>query len=352
MPSFPRGQDARQIVSRDLLQQVFPNLSGRQLDELLRSIDKDLQVPMRMDASASPDLTVTIGPAIVNNTVSGRQKSIPHVNNAMPAFASGTITFPSADGGTITVSPGSSLTLSCPLNNYVKVLVSLDSSGNLVVTVGAAAPTMASATVPSPVANCLAIGYIVLLNSGGTIQPVNQSDIFQFAGGGGGSSAVQAGFANEEPVGLGATSVNITFASPLPGVNYVAQVGWINELDPNPQYQDLVITNKTVNGFTVQWNAPTDTANYSIGYAVPVIQEQIGEPSIPLGATSLTVSIPIALSGTNYIVIPSFTNLVDASPQFQTPIVVARTDTTFTVEWNSPTDSANYRLSYRLAVHQ
>lgn len=172
---------ARQIIDRDTLQQIFPNVSGQLLDLLLRSIDKDLTVPCRADASSTPDRVVTFNASVVNNSVSGRQKSIPHINSLIPSFTSGTVTFPPSTGGTVTVSPGSNIILTCPSNQYVKILVCLDSTGNLVVTQGTANAVEASALVPAPGANLFPISYISLFNNAGTISNIIQSKIFQFS---------------------------------------------------------------------------------------------------------------------------------------------------------------------------
>lgn len=344
---------SNQIISRDLLQQIFPYLSGQQLDTLLKSIDKDLQVPLRVDASSTPDLVVTIGPGIVNNNISGRQKSIPHIQNAIPNFTSGTITFPSVDGGTITVSPGSNLTLAINPNEYIKVLISLDSTGQLIVTLGPSDPVEANATVPPPVANCLPVAYISLFNNAGIIENISQNKIFQFGGGGGsGSGSVQQGFAQEVAIGSGDTDVTVVFPTPMPGVNYVIQAQMVNTTDPNPQFQDIVITNKTVNGFTANWSSPTDSANYKLAYIVPVVQEHTGEKALSLGVDSLTISLPFDYGTTNYTVVAQLLNIVDPNPQFQAVVVTAKTNLTFTVSWNSPTDSANYRLAFHVAQFQ
>lgn len=41
-----------------------------------------------------------------------------------------------------------------------------------------------------------------------------------------------------------------------------------NTTDVNPQFQPMTITNKTVNGFTVNWNAPLDSSNYTLDWIV------------------------------------------------------------------------------------
>ena len=179
---------ARQTISRDILQQIFPNIADKQLDVILRSINLDLTPPLRVDASSSPNLTVTVGPSVIDNTESGRQKSISHINSLIPSFTSGTVVFPSADSGTITVTPGTNEILNCPINNYNKILLSLDSTGNIVVTQGTPNVVEASVAVPVPVINTLPFAYISVFNNAGTIQNITQNKIFQMVGGGGGST--------------------------------------------------------------------------------------------------------------------------------------------------------------------
>jgi hypothetical protein len=60
----------------------------------------------------------------------------------------------------------------------------------------------------------------------------------------------------------------VTFATALPSTNYAVVCTWQNTTDPFPQYQPVSVTALTINGFTLSWNAPTDTANYSINWIV------------------------------------------------------------------------------------
>lgn len=343
--------DARQIISRDQLQQLYPNLSGQELDDLLRSIDSDLTLPCRMDASASPDLTVTLQSGIVSNAVSQRQRSLPFVGNSIPSFSSGTLVFPATSGGNIVVTPGSDVVLTIPSNQYVKVLVSIDAGGQLVVSPGSADAVEANATPPAPSPTAMPLGYITVFNNAGTIDPIAQDQIFQFMGGGG-SSGSQSGFSQEVSIPFDVTSVVVTFPTPLPSDNYVVTPAFINETDPDVQYQSINISNKTAAGFTASWNDATDSANYKLAYIVPAVQEQVGEVSVPASATSITIPLPIELAGVNYSVIPGWVNETDAGPQFQPITITAKTTTSFTASWNDDVDSANYRLSYRVAAFQ
>lgn len=198
--------DSRQIILRQFLEQIGnrthhdgtsdakpANVS--ELDNLLASIDLDLTPPLRLDASNPVDLTVSVGSGIVTNTETNRNRSIPHVGSLLPNFASGTVTFPSTSGGTITCTPGNNNTLTVPSNEYIKVLIYLDANGDLNVLPGVSNAVEADATVLPPPTNTLPIGYVTLFNNAGTIDNVEQAKIYQFgtgAGGGGG-----AGNANE-----------------------------------------------------------------------------------------------------------------------------------------------------------
>lgn len=69
-------------------------------------------------------------------------------------------------------------------------------------------------------------------------------------------------------VGLGVTSVVVTFATALPDTNFIVNPTWQNTTDSFPQHQIVIITAFSTTGFTAAWSAPTDTANYSINWLV------------------------------------------------------------------------------------
>lgn len=195
------------------------------------------------------------------------------------------------------------------------------------------------------------LGYFKTAGSATNI--IENSKIYRFGNGaGGGAASAEAGAAQEEPIPVDVTEITVTFPTPLSGTSYVVEAQIVNLVDASPDYFDVTITDKTINGFTAKWNAPTDSANYRISYIVPRVQEQNGESEVPLDATSITINLPIALFSTNYAVVAGWVNITDASPQFQPITITDKTDTTFTAEWNANTDSANYRISYRVAEYQ
>lgn len=343
--------DARQMISRDILQQIFPYLPGQQLDALLRSINSDLSAPLRADASSTPNRVVTIGPAIVSNAVSGRQKTIPHIQGVIPAFTSGTVTFPAANAGTIIVSPGINLTLNLPVNNYAKALLSLNNIGNIVVIVGVPDPVEASALVPPPNDNTLPFAYVTLFNNAGTVQNIQQNKIYQFdrsfpqrpsSGGSGGAGWL----AGSLPINLGSNSVSYTFLTPQPDTSYIVLPTLENTIDVSPENPQVIAISKSTTGFSVLLSDVTDTSNYRLNYIIPLKAFQAAQVSVSSAQSSVSSAFGIPDNGSNYGLISFLQNFVDGSPQLQPTMVTNKTSTAFTSSWSAPTDSANYSLVY------
>lgn len=198
-------------------------------------------------------------------------------------------------------------------------------------------------------------GTPFLLTSGAAsllVYDNSQQRWIMLTGSGSSPTPTSAGFAQEVGLTISTTSKVITFPSPLTNTNYIVNVTMVNQTDTNPQFQPMDVTNKTVNGFTVSWNYPLDTANYAVDYVVPQIQSQIAEVGITNGATSLSVTLPIAFANTNYVISGTIIDQTDANPQFQTIAITTKTATGFTAKWNTPVDTANYALAYIAAGYQ
>lgn len=179
--------DARQTVSYDTLDQIV-NATGAELDNILRAVNAELTVPLRMSASSPADQILNISSISVANPETSRNRIIPTISGSLPAFTSGTVTIPTTSGGTVTVTPGTNSTLTLSVGNFIKIGIALDSAGNMTVNFGTEGASIAAATAPTPQANKFNIGYLVCENVGGTIQTVENEDIFQYVGGGGGGS--------------------------------------------------------------------------------------------------------------------------------------------------------------------
>lgn len=344
--------DARQSLYRGILQELFPYASNPTLDILLESINADLTPPLKVDATSTPSLVVDVGPAIVPNPESNRNKSISFIGTVIPTFTSGTVTFPSTNGGTITASPGSTSILNLPSGDYAQALLSLDTSGNMAVSVGTPNAVQADALVPPPIASTLPFAYVTLFNNSGTIQNITQSNIFQLASGGSGSGG--GGIAQEVPITIATTSIVVTFPTAQSSISYSVLAQMVNTTDVEPEFQPITITNKLTTGFTATWNSSIPTNNYLLDYIVSpgITQEQAGEMPLSLGLTTVTVNIPIPLTSISYVVIAEMINTIDSSIQFQPVTVTAKTNSNFTVSWNAGTNTANYRLGWQLAGYQ
>jgi hypothetical protein len=342
--------DDRQVVNRAILQQLFPWVGEQTLDILLASINSEVTPPLAVTATSTPSLIVDIGPSIVANPESLRNKSIPFVNGVIPSITSATATFPSASGGNIATSTGSTVPLTLPSGDYVQVLLTIDDLSNISATVGSPNPVEADLVVPPPANNLFPFAYVTLFNSGGTIQNVTQSNIYQLSNPEATSSSSSSNavpwIAKNVSLAQGTTEYTVNLVNPMSDLSYVVLAMMENDVDALPQYQQVETTSKTLSSFTFQWNMPLDTANYSIDYIIPPISTPRAEVPISSGATSVTATLGIAENGSSYGIVGVLQNLVDGFPQFQTAVITSQSATNFTDTWNSPTSSANYSLVY------
>lgn len=205
--------DSRQSRQRSVLDQLS-NSTDLRLDVLMNLINDELTMPLRMSADATPSRNLNIG-AIEVQTLdgsngTGRKRTIQPIGNLLPSFTAGYMTFPAATDGSITASGFSFQTpytlrdgnnASIANGNYVKVMIALNSLGQVVLSFGVQGNSESLATLPSALSGTLALGYVVLQNHiSGVIQNVTDANIRQFSGGGGGG-------------GSGASSKQVTQAS-------------------------------------------------------------------------------------------------------------------------------------------
>lgn len=68
-------------------------------------------------------------------------------------------------------------------------------------------------------------------------------------------------------ISVDATSVTVSFSSNVPDTEYhVPDLSFENTSGEEPDFQPIVVTNKTVSGFTAKWNAPVSSANYKLSW--------------------------------------------------------------------------------------
>ena len=145
-------------------------------------------------------------------------------------------------------------------------------------------------------------------------------------------------------VGLnsGVATVFAPLSVPQNGPNYGVVGMMENFSDSILQFQTPMVINQSFSGFIETFNAPTLSANYRSVY----IQNPTGQLQIPNGAYSLTITPPVVYGSTGYAVVASMSNVTDPFPQIQPVLVTAKNNSSFTISWNSPTESSNYLINY------
>ena len=323
--------DDRQVLNRSILSQIFPYVGSQTLDVLLSSINQDLTVPLNVTADNPADLTINVGPAIISNSESSRQKSIPFVGTSLPnSFAGTTVTFPSSSGGNITTGQGGSYPLTLPSGDYVAVLLALNNVGTVVITIGTPTASLPSVTVPAPSADTQAFSYVILSNVGGTIQNVAQDRIYQFVGGGTGgasSSAVPTVSIltyNETPFTAVVTnsSSTLTMVSNFTGLYVglglsgtdIAGGAYITALNPGgstltmsapatggaPTYASLVLQDITYTAVTPGPPGNSVTVSYTTGgapVAASLVLQDITYTAVTAGSAGNSISVAYTTGG-------------------------------------------------------
>ena len=160
-----------------------------------------------------------------------------------------------------------------------------------------------------------------------------------------GSSGSILWVAQEVVLSASSTSESVGFTSPQPDTSYVVFAMMENLVDAHPQYQQVEVVNKTVNGFNVKWNAPLSSGNYILSFVVPPKTFTVSENGINAGATSLTPTFAMPQAASSYGVIAQIQDQVDAFPQFQTTVVTNKTTANDTLSWNAPTSSNSYVMA-------
>lgn len=164
-------------------------LAIKELDQEFIEVDSELVPPGELIAQNPPSLVVQVGSGTIVNPVNKGNRTFPLIDNVAVNFAGGSFTFPSVTGN-ISVSPGSSTPITIGANQFVAILVQIDTNGNIILSVGAPAGSLGAVVVPGVSGAFLALGYVIVHSNGSSvIQSIDQSQLYQFQGGGAGSSS-------------------------------------------------------------------------------------------------------------------------------------------------------------------
>lgn len=144
-----------------------------------------------------------------------------------------------------------------------------------------------------------------------------------------------------------ASSVTATLGIPQNGPSY-GVIATIQDLvDTYPEFQTPVVTSQSASSFTESLNAPTLSSSYQLVYTTSAT----AQVAIPMGSTSVTVSLPVDYGSTGFSAIASMSDTVDAFPQYQPLVITGKTSSTITFSWNGPTETASNVLTfYALSV--
>jgi hypothetical protein len=222
-----RPLDIRQSIYRYSLNQLFTG-TGKATDKIVESINSDLAPLFRI--LPNDTLTVSVESAVVQNPQTLINRAPAPVGGYIdPSFTSGTITFPSASGGLIVVTTGDDVTLTLGSDLLCKVLVYITATGDLAVKVGRPAATVSAAITPSLPNNCYSVGYIVVRNVAGVIQPIPLSDVYRFTGQSFASARDNTGFVSWGGSGAyySIASNQLTLLRPGAGYIHGTYVTWL-----------------------------------------------------------------------------------------------------------------------------
>lgn len=86
-------------------------------------------------------------------------------------------------------------------------------------------------------------------------------------GGGGGSGAGSAQAAGVVSIAASVSSKSVVYATAI-GSSLPPIFSFINTIDSSPIFLSGFVSAFSTTGFTITFNAPTDSANYKIDYAV------------------------------------------------------------------------------------
>ena len=193
--------DVRQSRTRDLLDQIATSVDVNG-DNLLRSINKELTPPFAMQVTGTH--AIQVGAISVQNPETLENRIAPPISGEIPfGWTVGNITIPASNNNNITNDTGGpAVLLNITTGHYVRMGISINKLGQIVVTLGDSNLTLASATAPKIPANTVALGFAVLQNVGGTIQDVTSASLFTYNSGGSGTGVVEGVILNNQTTPL------------------------------------------------------------------------------------------------------------------------------------------------------
>ena len=150
-----------------------------------------------------------------------------------------------------------------------------------------------------------------------------------------------------EDLYIGSESVTVLFPEAESSADYVLNINIFNEwTGSSPSMYGMIITNKSINGFTVNFSSPLDSIHYKLSWSVDSDSTDRGIDDLTSGSDTYKVTFTIPLSSSDYSIGTSMFNNIDTPPSMYQFIVTDRDTTGFTMQFNSPIDSTNYSVDW------
>lgn len=157
-----------------------------------------------------------------------------------------------------------------------------------------------------------------------------------------------------QSISSGVDEVTVAFSQPRSNPEYSIAITMENIIDANPSIFLYTITDKTVNGFTLEFSSTMPTGNYSLGWTTFEYAREgsiiDGWTPIPMGASTITIPLSPAEILNNYTIALSIVNTDSTSASKYSFIVTEKTINEFAVLFSGVIDSPNYYLSWSLPV--
>ena len=150
----------------------------------------------------------------------------------------------------------------------------------------------------------------------------------------------------EQAISINSTLVDILFDIPKLDMNYSVDVNLTNTIDALPSIYDMVITKKSLTGFSVIFSAPVDSSNYILEWLTDNTLDKTGQTSIATDLTSVTINFTKRKKSLKYIISSILVNTVDSTPSIYSYMITNKTLDGFTILFSGPLDSSNYMVDW------
>ena len=153
-------------------------------------------------------------------------------------------------------------------------------------------------------------------------------------------------FSNSIQLKNGVGEIKIIFNKSKIDTNYSISVSMINTRDPHPSIYPTIISNKTVDGFTLKLSGITDTVNYSVDW---IVMDQIyntGSIQIPNQTNVIYIEFPFPKQSELYTINTTIVNMLDNVPSIFSSMVISQSINGFTILLSDSTDSENYMIDW------